>query len=135
MSRPESVAGSASTPSHAPRPPAPKSRSMSPSNISLFVSNLKLLNLDQRQDWPDITVRTFDTKDALQNQKKRVAGVEWSLYRLFEIWDRETTRDVSQDLLSRQVSLCLCETEIATVLSTFGTNPIFEPASRTVSVS
>jgi hypothetical protein len=108
---------------------------MSPSNISLFVSNLKLLNLDQRQDWPDITVRTFDTKDALQNQKKRVACVEWSLYRLFEIWDRETTRDVSQDLLSRQVSLCLCETEIATVLSTFGTNPIFEPASRTVSVS
>ncbi|TIA28175.1 hypothetical protein D6C76_04077 [Aureobasidium pullulans] len=96
MSRPESVAGSASTPSHAPRPPAPKSRSISPSNISLFVSNLKLLNLDQRQDWPDITVRTFDTKDALQNQKKRVACVEWSLYRLFEIWDRETTRDKLQ---------------------------------------
>ncbi|KAG9529607.1 hypothetical protein KCU93_g3362, partial [Aureobasidium melanogenum] len=69
---------------------------MSPSNISLFVSNLRLLNLDQRQDWPDITVQTFDTKDALQNQKKRVACVEWSLYRLFELWDRETTRDKLQ---------------------------------------
>ncbi|KAG9835491.1 hypothetical protein KCU98_g12323, partial [Aureobasidium melanogenum] len=69
---------------------------MSPSNISLFVSNLRLLNLDQRQDWPDITVQTFDTKDALQNQKKRIACVEWSLYRLFELWDRETTRDKLQ---------------------------------------
>lgn len=69
---------------------------MSPSNISLFVSNLRLLNLDQRQDWPDITVQTFDTKDALQNQKKRVACVEWSLYRLFELWDRDITREVSQ---------------------------------------
>ncbi|KAG9957966.1 hypothetical protein KCU61_g8737, partial [Aureobasidium melanogenum] len=48
---------------------------MSPSNISLF---------------------TFDTKDALQNQKKRIACVEWSLYRLFELWDRETTRDKLQ---------------------------------------
>jgi hypothetical protein len=71
---------------------------MSPSNISLYVSNLRLLNLDQRQDWPDITIQTFDTKDALQNQKKRVSCVEWSLYRLFEIWDRDTTRDVSQVL-------------------------------------
>jgi hypothetical protein len=69
---------------------------MSPSNISLFVSNLRLLNLDQRQDWPDITAQTFDTKDALQNQKKRVSCVEWSLYRLFELYDRDTTREVSQ---------------------------------------
>ncbi|KAI5201739.1 hypothetical protein AUEXF2481DRAFT_39700 [Aureobasidium subglaciale EXF-2481] len=93
MSRPDSVAASTINASHAPRPLAAKPRSMSPSNISLYVSNLRLLNLDQRQDWPEITVRTFDTKDALQNQKKRVSCVEWSLYRLFEIWDRETTRE------------------------------------------
>ncbi|CAD0106081.1 unnamed protein product, partial [Aureobasidium uvarum] len=96
MSRPESVAGSIPNLSHASRPLATKPRSVSPSNISLFVSNLRLLNLDQRQDWPDITIQTFDTKDALQNQKKRVSCVEWSLYRLFEIWDRETTRDKLQ---------------------------------------
>ncbi|CAD0081659.1 unnamed protein product [Aureobasidium vineae] len=96
MSRPESVAGSLPNLSHASRPLATKPRSVSPSNISLFVSNLRLLNLDQRQDWPDITIQTFDTKDALQNQKKRVSCVEWSLYRLFEIWDRETTRDKLQ---------------------------------------
>ncbi|KAI4715838.1 hypothetical protein E4T48_07964 [Aureobasidium sp. EXF-10727] len=96
MSRPESVAGSIPNLSHASRPLATKSRSISPSNISLFVSNLRLLNFDQRQDWPDITVQTFDTKDALQNQKKRVSCVEWSLYRLFEIWDRDTARDKLQ---------------------------------------
>ncbi|KAG9832643.1 hypothetical protein KCU98_g11518, partial [Aureobasidium melanogenum] len=96
MSRPESVAGPTPNLGHASRPLPPKSRSTSPSNISLFVSNLRLLNLDQRQDWPDITVQTFDTKDALQNQKKRVACVEWSLYRLFELWDRETARDKLQ---------------------------------------
>jgi hypothetical protein len=96
MSRPESVAGSTANLSHASRPLPPKLRSISPSNILLFVSNLRLLNLDQRQDWPDITIQTFDTKDALQNQKKRVSCTEWSLYRLFEIWDRDTTREVSQ---------------------------------------
>ncbi|KAI4751959.1 hypothetical protein E4T52_06965 [Aureobasidium sp. EXF-3400] len=96
MSRPASMAGPATDISHASRPLTPKTRSMSPSNISLFVSNLRLLNLDQRQDWPDITIQTFDTKDALQNQKKRVSCVEWSLYRLFEIWDRDTTRDKLQ---------------------------------------
>ncbi|KAH0170580.1 hypothetical protein KCU67_g2570, partial [Aureobasidium melanogenum] len=96
MSRPESVAGPTPNLGHASRPLPPKLPSTSPSNISLFVSNLRLLNLDQRQDWPDITVQTFDTKDALQNQKKRVACVEWSLYRLFELWDRETTRDKLQ---------------------------------------
>ncbi|KAI4754766.1 hypothetical protein E4T52_09790 [Aureobasidium sp. EXF-3400] len=96
MSRPESVAGPTPNLGHASRPLPPKLRSTSPSNISLFVSNLRLLNLDQRQDWPDITVQTFHIKDALQNQKKRVACVEWSLYRLFELWDRETTRDKLQ---------------------------------------
>jgi hypothetical protein len=96
MSRPVSVAGSTTNISHASRPLPPKSRSISSSNISLFVSNLRLLNLDQHQDWPDITIQTFDTKDALQNQKKRVSCTEWSLYRLFEIWDRDTTREVSQ---------------------------------------
>ncbi|KAI4851233.1 hypothetical protein E4T44_02256 [Aureobasidium sp. EXF-8845] len=96
MSRPESVAGSTPNISHASKPLPPKSRSISPSNISLFVSNLRLLNLDQRQDWPDVTIQTFDTKDALQNQKKRVSCTEWSLYRLFEIWDRDTTREKLQ---------------------------------------
>jgi hypothetical protein len=107
MSRPESVAGYTANLSHASRPLPPKSRSLSPSNITLFVSNLRLLNLDQRQDWPDITLQTFDAKDALQNQKKRVSCTEWSLYRLFEIWDRETTREVNQVSLYFLVSVLI----------------------------
>lgn len=65
-----------------------------PSYISLFLTNLKLLDLDQRDDWPDITAVTFSTKDAQQNQKKRIQCVEWALYRLFEIWDPEETHFV-----------------------------------------
>jgi hypothetical protein len=60
----------------------------------IFVTNLRLLDLDQRPDWPAIEPRTFSTKDAQQNQKHRIRCVEWALYRLFEIWDPEEARDV-----------------------------------------
>lgn len=66
----------------------------SPSYASLFITNLRLLDLDLLDDWPDITPLTFSTKDAQQNQKKRVQGVEWALYQLFAIWDPEETRNV-----------------------------------------
>ena len=65
-----------------------------PSHISLFLTNLRLLDLDLRDDWPDITAVTFSIKDAQQNQKKRIQCVEWALYRLFEIWDPEETKAV-----------------------------------------
>ncbi|TVY48158.1 hypothetical protein LOCC1_G001256 [Lachnellula occidentalis] len=43
------------------------------SNVSLFLTNLRLLDLDLRKDWPDITNETLSTKkDAQQNQKKRI---------------------------------------------------------------
>src|ERR1700716_956616 len=62
-----------------------------PSNIALFLTNLRLLDLDLLDDWPDITTLTFSTKDAQQNQKKRIQCVEWALYQLFAIWDPEET--------------------------------------------
>ncbi|KAF1980210.1 hypothetical protein BU23DRAFT_522201 [Bimuria novae-zelandiae CBS 107.79] len=55
------------------------------SDIKLFVTNLRLLDLDRRQDWPNITVQTFSAKNA--DQKQRIGAVEWSLFRLFEMWD------------------------------------------------
>ena len=67
-----------------------------PSNITLFLTNLRLLDLDLRDDWPDITALTFSTKDSQQNQKKRIQSVEWALYQLFAIWDPEETRNVFQ---------------------------------------
>jgi hypothetical protein len=62
--------------------------------VSLFLTNLRLLDLDQRTDWPGITPVTFTTKDSQQNIKKRIQCVEWALFRLFEIWDPEEAREV-----------------------------------------
>lgn len=76
------------TSSSSAQPPA------GPSYVTLFITNLRLLDLDLRDDWPDITVVTFSTKDAQQNQKKRIQGVEWALFQLFAIWDPEETRNV-----------------------------------------
>lgn len=61
-----------------------------PSSIKLFITNVRLLDLDLREDWPDITPATFSTKD----QKKRIQSVEWALYHLFCLWDAEEARDV-----------------------------------------
>ncbi|KAK3398313.1 HAUS augmin-like complex subunit 6 N-terminus-domain-containing protein [Sordaria brevicollis] len=63
------------------------------SNISLFLTNLRLLDLDLLPDWPDINQATFSVKDAAQGQKKRIHCVEWALYQLFNIWDPEETRN------------------------------------------
>ncbi|KAG9246523.1 HAUS augmin-like complex subunit 6 N-terminus-domain-containing protein [Calycina marina] len=63
-----------------------------PLSISLFLTNLRLLNLDLRDDWPEMTTSTFSTKD----QKKRIQSVEWALYQLFMLWDLEEARDKLQ---------------------------------------
>jgi hypothetical protein len=63
-----------------------------PSDVKLFVTNLRLINLDLRPDWPGITVQTFSSRNA--DQKQRIGGVEWALFRLFEIWDPAETSQV-----------------------------------------
>lgn len=63
------------------------------SNISLFLTNLRLLDLDLLPDWPDINQATFSVKDAAQGQKKRIHCVEWALYQLFNLWDPKETRN------------------------------------------
>ena len=63
------------------------------SNISLFLTNLRLLDLDLHPDWPDINSLTFSAKDVAQGQKKRIQSVEWALYHLFALWDPEETRN------------------------------------------
>ncbi|KAF1843581.1 uncharacterized protein K460DRAFT_288583 [Cucurbitaria berberidis CBS 394.84] len=59
------------------------------SDVRLFVTNLRLLDLDLRDDWPGITVQTFSARNA--DQKQRIGGTEWALFRLFEIWDANET--------------------------------------------
>ncbi|OAA58298.1 hypothetical protein ISF_06837 [Cordyceps fumosorosea ARSEF 2679] len=75
---PAAKASAAVAPSHHPSP------------IPAFLTNLRLLDLDLRHDWPGITPATF-AGTTPQNHKRRVQAVEWALYRLFEIWDPEDT--------------------------------------------
>lgn len=67
----------------------------STSNLALFLTNLRLLDLDCEPDWPDITAATFSARDAAGGQKKRIHAVEWALYQLFVIWDPSETQNVS----------------------------------------
>ncbi|KAI6365284.1 hypothetical protein MCOR25_005414 [Pyricularia grisea] len=69
------------------------STSTTVSNVSLFLTNLRLLDLDSLPDWPDINPLTFTNKDLAQGQKKRIQSVEWALYQLFDLWDPEETRN------------------------------------------
>ena len=108
-----------------------------PSNMALFLTNLRLLDLDLWDDWPDITALTFSTKDAQQNQKKRIQCVEWAIYRLFAIWDPEETRNVciTLELTSLDPRRHLTsKAEATALLSTTGTATIFESESCSLSM-
>lgn len=67
-----------------------------PGNIATFLRCLRLLDLDQRSDWPGVHEQLFSTKNSQQNLHQRVKCIEWSLYRLFEIWDPAYTKDVGR---------------------------------------
>ena len=65
-------------------PPSPPA-----SHVRLFVTNLRLLDLDLRDDWPNITAQTFSARNA--DQKQRISAAEWALFRLFDLWDPAET--------------------------------------------
>jgi hypothetical protein len=62
------------------------------SHTSVFIRNLKLLQLDLQPDWPDITVRSLSPSS--QNQRQRIRAVEWALYHLVALWDPKLAHDV-----------------------------------------
>ncbi|KAH7324748.1 HAUS augmin-like complex subunit 6 N-terminus-domain-containing protein [Stachybotrys elegans] len=65
------------------------------SSLSVFLTSLKLLDLDLLPDWPGISAQTFATTGpaaATQGHKKRVQCVEWALFQLFSLWDPEETK-------------------------------------------
>lgn len=87
------AASSATSSTHSiPHPPASPT---TVSHVSLFLTNLRLLDLDLHPDWPDINTHTFTAKDAAQGggQKKRIQCVEWALYHLFALWDPDEARN------------------------------------------
>ncbi|KAI1497485.1 HAUS augmin-like complex subunit 6 N-terminus-domain-containing protein [Biscogniauxia marginata] len=65
----------------------------STSNVLLFLTNLRLLDLDHEPDWPDITPATFSARDGAGGQKKRIQCIEWALYQLFLLWDHVETQN------------------------------------------
>ena len=60
--------------------------------VFLFVTNLRLLNLDVLPDWPHITVSSFSNYDA----RTKIKCTEYALYHLFRIYDTATTADKLQ---------------------------------------
>lgn len=64
-------------------------------SLSVFLTNLRLLDLDRLPDWPAISPQTFATAGAgVQGQRRRVQCVEWALFRLFALWDPHETATV-----------------------------------------
>ncbi|KAK3051790.1 hypothetical protein LTR09_007090 [Extremus antarcticus] len=98
MERPISAASSGT--SHAPsqqhrRHASSIKNSLRPagsSTVSLFVINLRLLDLDLYQDWPNITVSSFSNQDA----RTRIKSTEYALYQLFRLYDPATTAEKLQ---------------------------------------
>ncbi|CAK7268034.1 hypothetical protein SEPCBS119000_002849 [Sporothrix epigloea] len=70
------------------------------SNVTIFLTNLHLLDLDLLPDWPGISARTFASKDAASQsgQKHRIQSVEWALYHLFCLYDPREARTAMQPL-------------------------------------
>lgn len=108
MSRPPSTASTATATTmsgharNASVKTIPKPQAVNPiqaPDIRLFVTNLRLLDFDLRPDWPEITIQTFSAKNA--DQRQRIGGAEWALFRLFEIWDPNETAQVCWDGTSR----------------------------------
>src|SRR5690242_9465693 len=98
-------------------------------DIRLFVTNLRLLDFDLREYWPGITTQTFSAKNV--DQKQRISGTEWALFRLFEIWDPTETAQVRLKALGMNV-LLTGKTETAPLLPTPRAPSVPEPPCRPV---
>jgi hypothetical protein len=89
MERPVSAASlntTTATTSHKRTKSAPRIQT-GPILSSLFLTNLRLLDLDLLPDWPSITPATFSNVDA----RARIKASEWSLYQLFRLFDPAVT--------------------------------------------
>ncbi|KAI4088643.1 MAG: hypothetical protein LQ339_008691 [Xanthoria mediterranea] len=75
------------------------------SAISTFISHLRLLNLDQLEDWPVLTEDLFAPKHVREKQKQRIRCVEWTLYRLFESWSPKDAKNKLQPFFPPYESL------------------------------
>lgn len=58
--------------------------------MKLCLRALRLMNLDQRDDWPCIDDKTFRAA----SHKERVEGAEWLMFHLFEQWNADDAKNV-----------------------------------------
>ncbi|KAG8531705.1 uncharacterized protein KY384_003337 [Bacidia gigantensis] len=65
-------------------------------SIRSLITNLRLLDLDNQDDWSIVSPQALMSKDAGPNQKARIQAAEWCLYHLFKIWDPEETSNKLQ---------------------------------------
>lgn len=65
-------------------------------SASNFLTNLRLLDLDLQEDWPNVTAELFAVRNARANQKQRIQCVEWALYHLFQLWSPKETKNKLQ---------------------------------------
>jgi len=93
MERPVSAASvnTTTTTTHKRTKSAPRIQT-GPILSSLFLTNLRLLDLDLLPDWPSITPATFSNVDA----RARIKASEWSLYQLFRLFDPAVTAEKLQ---------------------------------------
>jgi len=87
----DTTPGGTTTTTHKRTKSAPRVPS-GPNPSSLFLTNLRLLNLDTLADWPSITPSTFSNVDA----RARIKAAEWSLYQLFRISEPALTAEKLQ---------------------------------------
>ena len=85
------IPGGSTTTTHKRTKSAPRV-TLGPVPSSLFLTNLRLLNLDTLADWPSITPSTFSNVDA----RARIKAAEWSLYQLFRLYDPAVTAEKLQ---------------------------------------
>ncbi|KAK2044713.1 hypothetical protein LZ31DRAFT_278444 [Colletotrichum somersetense] len=82
--------GSPTKSSAAPIASSITSNPVSTTHMSLFLTNIRLLDFPSYPDWPGLDAQTFSV------QKKRIHCVEWTLYQLFVLWDPEEARNKLQ---------------------------------------
>jgi hypothetical protein len=56
-------------------------------NTDLLIKNLRLLDLDEEFDWPQVRPNNFTATSTAQEQKSRVRCAEWIFYKLLDVWD------------------------------------------------
>ncbi|PHH87192.1 hypothetical protein CDD83_9199 [Cordyceps sp. RAO-2017] len=96
-SRPLQPRAPAPAPAEVGVPGAPSPVAAGKSSLSVFLTNLRLLDLDLLPDWPAISPQTFAASGAAgQGQKRRIQCVEWALFRLFALYNPQETANKLQ---------------------------------------